>query len=164
MICRNPIVRGESKLDGSAHRRAVNRADKRRSHLMNRVEQKLAIVTHPLSFSSRLELEKFVDVRAGDPAVFLAAQQNSGFNVAVTLEPVEQRDELILEAAIEFVERRTRHVERNDSDAVDDLRLKCVWLCHVPRSTTMEKPIPPAAHTVINPNSPSRRASSLRSV
>ena len=54
--------------------------------------------------------------------------------------------------------------ERDDGDAVDDLRAQRVRRCHTSRSTTIANPIPPAAQTVMRPNCPSRLRSSLRSV
>ena len=121
-------------------------------------------MTQTLGFGGALELEEILDVGAGDEAVLLPADQNRGAHVEITLEAVEQRNELILYRAIDLVYRLSRQIERDDGNAVHYLRCQSIGRCHQSRSTTIAKPIPPAAQTVIKPNCPFRRRSSFRSV
>ncbi len=164
MIGRDPVVRCKRKLERPAHARAVDCDHERSSLLVNRIEKQLSLMTQSLRFSRALELEKLLDVGAGNETVLLSADENGSANVEIALETIEERDELILHSAIELVDRIAGKIDRDHRDAVDDLRAECVGRCHQPRSTTIANPIPPAAHTVISPNCPSRRRSSLSSV
>src|SRR6266542_4643584 len=92
MISRNSVGTGKRELDGAAQTRTVDRTDERRSHSLYGIQEQLSFMTHPIGFGGGFEVEKFIDIRAGDPAVGLAAQQNSGSNVQIALEPVEQLD------------------------------------------------------------------------
>jgi hypothetical protein len=164
MVGRNAVMRRKRKLEGSAHARTVNRDDERGSHLVDGIEKELALVAQPLRFVGRLELEELLDVCAGDEAVLLATDENRGAHVEIALEPIEQGNELILYRAVELVDGLAWKIERDDGDSADDLSGQRIWRAHWSRSTTIEKPSPPAAQTVIRPNCPPRLRSSFRSV
>jgi hypothetical protein len=109
-------------------------------------------VTEPLRLGSALQLEEFHDVSPSHEAVLLAADENRGAHVEIALEPIEQRDEFVFHLAVELVDRLSRQIERDDGHAVHDLGCQRVRIRHTSRSTTIAKPIPPAAQTVISPN------------
>ena len=84
----------------------------------------------------------------------------------IALEAPDQLDELVLHGAVELVDRLVRQIERDDGDAILDVDGHRARLArhlgrpgrgrggHSALSTTIAKPIPPAAHTVMSPNCP----------
>ena len=122
MICRNPIVSGESQLQRASNARTMYCDYKRSPHLLNRIEKMLALLAQPLRFVDALELEKLLDVRAGNEAVLFSADEDRSANIEVALEPVEKRDELVLHRAIDLVDRFAGQVDGDDSDPAYDLR------------------------------------------
>ena len=92
---------------------------------------------------------ELLDIGSGDPHIWLATQQDGGPHTRVALQPIEQRDELLANAAREGVHTRVRHIERHERYVIALLHRQS-W--HQTRSTTMAWPIPPAAQTVRRPN------------
>src|SRR5687768_11666799 len=119
---------------------------------MNGIEQQLSFMTQALSLLDASYLEKFLDVCASDEAVLLAAYENRRAHIEIPLQPVEERNELILHRAVELVYRLTRQVDGDDCNTAADLSREGVGRSHQSRSTTIAKPSPPAAQTVIKPN------------
>src|SRR5450759_4124877 len=178
MIGRNAIVAGERSLESSAQTCAMYRRDYRHPKVFDGIEQHLTIPAQPLSVCRSLELQKLFDIGARNPNVWFATDEHRGVDGRVALESAHQRDELVLHCAVQLVDRLVREIERDDGDAVGDLDREGRFparpdesadrdfrsRAHRVLSTTIAKPIPPAAHTVISPNCPSRRRNSCRSV
>src|SRR5688500_12539258 len=173
-----------SDAPGARHRRleaapqagAMNRRDHRGAELLQAVQQRLPVERQSLRVIGRANLQKLLDVGAGDEGVGLAAQQNRRVNRGITLEPAHELDEILLHGAVELVHRLVRKIHGDDGDAVLDLHRHRPGLAddvalsrrsrggHPAFSRTMANPMPPAAHTVMRPNWPPRRRSSLMSV
>ena len=166
MIGGDAIPTRERRLESSAEAGAVDCGDDRNPEVLDGVEQHLTIATQSFRIGCCLEGEKLLDVGAGDPDVGLAADENRGLDGRVALEATDQRHELVLYRAIELVHRLVRQIERDDRDAVRDFDRQRGLpsrsnepadrdfrrRAHRVLSTTIANPIPPAAHTVINPN------------
>src|SRR5687767_2285450 len=173
-----------SDAPGARHRRleaapqagAMNRRHHRRAELLQAVEQRLPVERQPLRVLGRANLQKLLDVGAGDEGIGLAAQQDRPVNRCITLEPAHELDEILLHDTVELVHRLVREIHGDDSDAVLHLHRHRAGLAddvarsgrsrggHPAFSRTMANPMPPAAHTVMRPNWPPRRRSSLMSV
>src|SRR5687767_13471529 len=156
----------------------MDRGDDRYPKPLDRIEKHLSVTTQPLGIRRRLELLKLLDVGAGNPYIRFAADQHRGVHRGVPLHPTHQRHELVLDGATELVDGLVGQIERDHRDPVSHVDRKRGlpsgpdqpadgdFRCGAHRvlSTTIAKPIPPAAQTVISPNCPPRRRSSLRSV
>ncbi len=73
VIARDSIGRCKRQLQRPAEASAMYRADQWRAHSLDRIQQQLTFVTHSLGVCCGFQLEEFVDVCAGDPAVFFSA-------------------------------------------------------------------------------------------
>src|ERR1700694_5908203 len=177
MIRSDAISAGERGLEPAAEAGAVNRGDDRNAQALDGIEKHLTIATQPLRVRRGPQLLKLLDVGTGNPDVGLAADEHRRVHRGVALQSRHERHELVLHGAIQLVHRLVRQVEGDDRDTVADFdRQRRPISCshesadgglggaHRLLSTTMAKPIPPAAQTVMSPNCPPRRRNSFNSV
>src|SRR5258706_1164214 len=178
MICGDAIMTGERRLESAAETSSVYRRDDWNAKLLDRIEKHLPIPAQSFGVARGPELEKLLDIGAGDPHVGFAAHKHRRVHSGVALEPADQRDELVLYRAGQLVDRLIREIESDDGDAVSDFDREGGFpprayqpadrdfrgRAHCVLSTTIAKPIPPAEQTVINPNCAPRRRSCFRSV
>src|SRR6185437_8752820 len=138
--------------------------------------KRLSIAAQPLGVFRITQLRELFDVRAGDERVRLSTDQHRALHRIVAVDAIEQLDECLAHAARDLVHRLANQIYRQNRDAVFDLHghRRLVprigyWssharLRHTSRSSTIAKPRPPAAQTVIRPYCASRRPISFNSV
>jgi hypothetical protein len=162
MIGRDAIPAREGEFESATHAGAVNGTDERNAKPLHSLEPLLAFGTRALRHLGGRKGQELVDVGAGDERVLLSADQHHTPDAHVALEGVEDLVELADDAVRELVDRLAAQVKGDDRDAVVHFQAK--GATDHARSTTIAKPSPPAAQTVINPNCPFRRFSSFTSV
>jgi hypothetical protein len=162
MVGGDAIAAGERQFQPAAETCAVNCRDNGDTRLLEQVQKPLPKPAGVLRVLLVAEFEELLDVGAGDEYVGLAARKHRRTDRAVTLGHLEDALDLHTQPAVDFVDGVAWSVEGHDENAGAVLDEKRV--AHAARSTIIACPIPPAAHTVIKPNSASRRASSLQSV
>src|SRR6185436_19094576 len=99
MIRRNAVSAGERRFEPAAEARAVNRRHDRNAQVLDGVEEHLTVATQPLGVARGLQLQKLLDVGAGDPDIGLAADEYRAVDGGVALESGNEGDEFILHGA-----------------------------------------------------------------
>jgi hypothetical protein len=121
-VSRHTVGTRQRGLEATAEARPVYRGHDGRAQLLEPFEQCVPVSTHRFCLRRGLDLEEFLDVRTGHPYVGLPAADDRGANLLVALETLEHGGELLADGARERVDRRAGHVERDDRDAVPDVR------------------------------------------
>ena len=162
-VRREAIRGGERELEPTAETGALDRDDERDTSRLDPPHHRVPEGARLRGIVGAPKGEELIDVGAGDEGPRLPADEHRRADRLVLLEQREISGELLDHRRGELVDRFPREVEGEDGDPVLHTERERRRLGHA-RSTTIAKPSPPAAQTVIRPNWPSRRASSFTSV
>jgi len=139
VVGRDAIGARERELEPTAEACAVDRGDDREARLLEAVEERLPLAAHALRLLLAARGEELLDVRAGDEAVRLAADQDDGA-CAAAADVVEHRAEALGEPRAQRVEGLPLHVEGDDRHVRIHLDAevtgRCLCSAHA-RSTTI---------------------------
>src|SRR6185437_2172568 len=176
LACRYRVIRadaiaaGERHLEPAAQTRTVDRGDDRHPQSLEAHEHVLAHPAHPLGLDGGLHVAELLDVGAGDERVRLAGGQYHPFDELILIDAQEDPLKLADQRRAERVHRLARAIDGDDENVAVEPRGERRTAGQALRvgrhalSITIACPRPPAAQTVINPNCPPRRTSSLASV
>src|SRR5215211_3550954 len=90
MVCTDAVPARERRLETTTQARSVNRCDDGRSKLLEFVEQLLSQAAHTLGVRRRFDLEKLLDVGAGDEAVRFTGDQYHRLDTTVVVDSPEK--------------------------------------------------------------------------
>src|SRR4051794_35410021 len=107
----------ECSLETTTQTGTIDSGNDRHPQPLESREQLLASVARLLCFLGSLELEKLLDIRAGNEVVRFPGDQYRTDDRCVAIDLVEQDAHLLGEAEAERVDGRTGNIERNHRNA-----------------------------------------------
>ena len=114
VVGRDAPCAGQGRFESAAEARAVYGGDNGCAKGFEPVEQRVTLATHRFRLRGGLPFEELLDVGAGDERVRLATDQDSGADGRVGLELLKERDEVVLDAAGDDVDRLAGRINRDD--------------------------------------------------
>ena len=122
VIGAHSIPTGERQLDPAAETGPVNRCDDRNAQQLEAAQHPLSHLTDRFSRGGRLERGELLDVGTGDEALRLPGDQHHSLNEWIVLGSTEDVFEFAGQRWTERIDRGVRRVDRDDEDAVFDVR------------------------------------------